>query len=94
MAKPRYKILIVDNNLVGNALKFRSPTPLYVHLPAQREGNHWRFAVRDKGIGIDSSQAKQIFWIFQRLHTRKEYLGTGIGLAICQKIVTRHGGRI
>jgi signal transduction histidine kinase len=81
-------------NLIGNALKFRSTTPLHVHISAQPEANHWRFVVRDNGIGIDPSQTERIFRVFQRLHTRKEHPGTGIGLAICQKIVTRHGGRI
>jgi light-regulated signal transduction histidine kinase (bacteriophytochrome) len=81
-------------NLIGNALKFRGTTPLRVHVSAQPEDSHWRFVVRDNGIGIDPSQAERIFRVFQRLHTRKEYQGTGIGLAICQKIVTRHGGRI
>jgi light-regulated signal transduction histidine kinase (bacteriophytochrome) len=82
-------------NLVGNALKFRGTTPPHVHVSARpEEGTHWRFTVRDNGIGIDPGQTERIFRVFQRLHTRKEYPGTGIGLAICQKIVTRHGGRI
>jgi light-regulated signal transduction histidine kinase (bacteriophytochrome) len=81
-------------NLVGNALKFRATVPPRVHISARPEVGHWRFAVRDNGIGVDPSQAERIFRVFQRLHTRKEHPGTGIGLAICQKIVTRHGGRI
>jgi light-regulated signal transduction histidine kinase (bacteriophytochrome) len=81
-------------NLISNALKFRSTTPLHVHISAQPEANHWRFVVRDNGIGIDPSQTERIFRVFQRLHTHKEHPGTGIGLAICQKIVTHHGGRI
>ena len=84
----------VLQNLIGNALKFRGQAPPCLHVSAVKEGQHWRFSVRDNGIGIDPQQAKRLFQIFQRLHTRAEYLGTGIGLAICKKIVERHGGRI
>ena len=84
----------VMQNLIGNALKFRGPTPPQVHVSAQREGKQWRFSVRDNGIGIDPAQAGRLFQVFQRLHTRKEYPGTGIGLAICKKIVEQHGGQI
>jgi light-regulated signal transduction histidine kinase (bacteriophytochrome) len=65
-----------------------------IHVSAQREGQYWRFAIQDNGIGIDPKQAGRLFQVFQRLHTRSEYPGTGIGLAICKKIVERHGGRI
>ena len=79
-------------NLLGNALKYRGERPPRIHIAVQRQGERWQFAVRDNGIGIDPEYADRIFLVFQRLHTRDEYPGTGIGLAICQKIVERHGG--
>jgi PAS domain S-box-containing protein len=81
-------------NLVGNALKFRGQSPPKIHVDATRQDDHWRFSVSDNGIGIDPQFQQRIFLIFQRLHTREHYPGTGIGLAICKKIVDRHGGRI
>lgn len=85
----------VLQNLIGNALKFRCPgTPPLVHVSAHREGQHWKFGVHDNGIGIDPAQTKLLFQVFQRIHTRSEYPGTGIGLAICKRIVEQHGGRI
>ena len=82
-------------NLIGNALKFRRPgVAPEIRVSARRDGGAWLFAVRDNGIGLDPAQAARIFAMFGRLHTHEEYDGTGIGLAVCQKIVERHGGRI
>jgi PAS domain S-box-containing protein len=81
-------------NLIGNALKFRSAEPPRIHISARRDDGLWTFGVADNGIGIDPAYFERIFTVFQRLHTREEYPGTGIGLAVCKKIVERHGGRI
>jgi len=84
----------VLQNLLGNALKFRGTEPPRIHVSAQRRDNFWVFSVRDNGIGIDPQYIGRLFQVFQRLHTSTEYPGTGMGLAICKKIVERHGGRI
>jgi len=86
---------LLFQNLIGNAIKFRSKDrPLHVHIGVQSQGHAWLFHVVDNGIGIDREYFDRIFLIFQRLHTRREYPGTGIGLAMCKRIVERHGGSI
>jgi PAS domain S-box-containing protein len=82
-------------NLVGNALKYQNPGVPRVHISAARNGEKkWVFSVQDNGLGIDPQYFERIFGMFQRLHKREEFAGTGIGLAICKKIVERHGGSI
>jgi PAS domain S-box-containing protein len=81
-------------NLIGNAIKFRAAAAPIITVSASRDGGAWKFAISDNGIGIEPQYAERIFMIFQRLHTRKKYPGTGIGLAICKRIVERHGGKI
>jgi light-regulated signal transduction histidine kinase (bacteriophytochrome) len=88
-------------NLIANSLKFHGEEPPTIHVSARLNKKlnsgmtgEWIFSVSDNGIGIDPEYAERIFVIFQRLHGREQYPGTGIGLAICKKIVERHGGRI
>jgi light-regulated signal transduction histidine kinase (bacteriophytochrome) len=84
----------VFQNLISNALKFRGEKPPVVRVEAVRDGDNWLFSVTDNGIGIDAEYAERVFVIFQRLHTRSAYPGTGIGLAMCRKIIEYHDGRI
>ncbi len=81
-------------NLIGNAIKYRREVPPRVHVVAAREDGHWLFSVADNGIGIQPEYKERIFGIFKRLHTSEKYPGTGIGLAICQRIAERYRGRI
>ena len=89
-----FQLLQLFQNLIGNAIKYRSSEAPVVQVEASRQGDSWLFSVQDNGIGIASQYHPRIFQIFQRLHTQKQYSGTGIGLAICQRIVDRHGGSL
>lgn len=93
MADPA-QLVLVFQNLIANGIKFHSDQPPVIQINARERPDEWEFSVRDNGIGIDPQYSKRIFLIFQRLHTREEYPGTGIGLAICQKIVEYHDGKI
>jgi light-regulated signal transduction histidine kinase (bacteriophytochrome) len=82
-------------NLIGNAIKYRDPQrPPVVCVTAERQKGHWRFSVRDNGIGIEPQYTSMIFGLFKRLHDNEKYSGTGLGLSICQRIVEQYGGRI
>jgi light-regulated signal transduction histidine kinase (bacteriophytochrome) len=88
------QLVQVVQNLLSNGIKFHSKERPSIHVSAQRKGGEWLFSVRDNGIGIDAKDTQRIFAMFQRLHSSDDYPGTGIGLAVCQKIIERHGGRI
>jgi PAS domain S-box-containing protein len=88
------QMIQVFQNLIGNAIKFRSERPLEIHVRAQREQCFWLLSVQDNGIGLDMKQWDRIFQVFQRLHSRQKYPGSGIGLSICKKIIEKHGGSI
>ena len=98
-ALPRVRVdqsLVVGvfQNLIGNALKFRGTDPPEIAVGCVDAGEEWEFSVADNGIGIEAEYADRIFVIFQRLHPKDAYPGTGIGLAMCRKIIEYHGGRI
>jgi light-regulated signal transduction histidine kinase (bacteriophytochrome) len=89
------QLALIFQNLIGNALKFRTPDrPPKIQISACQEDGHWQFSVKDNGIGFEQQYEEKIFLIFQRLHGRGQYPGTGIGLAICKRIIERHGGKI
>ena len=81
-------------NLIANAIKFRGNEPPFIHIGVEEQNGHWRFSVRDNGIGIAPRFQQQIFEVFRRLHRGEKFAGTGIGLAICRRVVHRHGGDI
>jgi PAS domain S-box-containing protein len=90
----RSQLVQLMQNLIGNGLAYRSDKPPHIHISAERGGKDWIFSIRDNGIGIDPKHYEPIFEIFKRLHHQKDKPGTGIGLAVCRRVVTRHGGKI
>lgn len=88
------QMLQLLQNLISNAMKFNKSIPPKIHISGEIREKDWIFSVQDNGIGIDPKDFERIFVIFQRLHQRDEYEGTGIGLAVCKKLVTHHGGNI
>jgi len=90
----RVQLASVFLNLISNGIKYRSDEPTRIHISAEREDDVWTFAVSDNGVGIDPKYHERVFDVFKRLHTREQYEGTGIGLAISKRVVQRHGGRI
>jgi signal transduction histidine kinase len=93
MADPS-QLMQVFQNLIGNAIKFHGSEKPVIQIDAEQKDYEWEFAVSDNGIGIPAESRRDIFVIFRRLHTHDEYAGTGIGLAICKKIIERHGGKL
>jgi light-regulated signal transduction histidine kinase (bacteriophytochrome) len=88
------QLIQLFQNLIGNAIKYRGASDPKVHISARETRGRWQFSIRDNGLGIESQYHDRIFGMFQRLHNRNEFSGTGIGLAICRKIVERNGGEI
>ena len=87
-------LILLFQNLISNSIKYRREKVPKINISAIKESNQYLFAIKDNGIGISPEHIKKIFLIFQRLHTKEEYEGTGIGLSIAQKIVHQHGGQI
>jgi light-regulated signal transduction histidine kinase (bacteriophytochrome) len=90
----RSQLIQLLQNLLENAIKYNESAEPQVRVSARRQGGDWLFSIRDNGIGIDVAHCEQVFEIFHRLHSQHAYPGTGIGLAVCRRIVQRHGGRI
>ena len=90
----RSQLVQLMDNLIGNGLKYHGDKAPHVHVSAERNGNKWNFSVSDNGIGIAPEYYERIFEIFQRLHDKKDYPETGIGLAVCRRIVGGHGGTV
>jgi light-regulated signal transduction histidine kinase (bacteriophytochrome) len=89
-----FQLAQVFQNLIANAIRYHRELPPRIHIAAERQGAAWQFSVQDNGIGIEPQYKERIFGMFQRLHTAAEYPGTGMGLAICKRIIERAGGRI
>jgi PAS domain S-box-containing protein len=89
-----FQLQQVFQNLIGNAIRYRNSQPLQIHIAAERRGNEWLFSVQDNGIGIDAQYKEQVFGLFKRLHGAAEYPGSGMGLAICERLIERAGGTI
>lgn len=90
----RRNLLQLFQNLISNAIKYRGPNPPKIHVSAKKKRGHYIFAFKDNGIGIDPADTRRIFHVFERLHGPDSYPGTGIGLALCERVVKRHGGKI
>lgn len=88
------KLRQVFQNLLSNAIEYSGEEPPRVHVTAEQDDTAWRISVSDEGIGLDPTHAESVFELFNRLHSRDEHEGTGIGLALCERIIERHGGRI
>jgi PAS domain S-box-containing protein len=88
------QLMQLFQNLISNGIKYHGDNSSHVHVSAKEEKSEWIFSIKDNGIGIENEFHERIFGIFQRLHSKEEYSGTGIGLAICKRIIDRHGGRI
>jgi light-regulated signal transduction histidine kinase (bacteriophytochrome) len=84
----------VFQNLIGNSLKFKSERAVEIEIGARGDGDNWLLWVKDNGIGFEQEYAEKVFHVFQRLHRRDKYAGTGIGLAICRRVIEQHGGKI